>query len=236
MLISQEIEAIQTDRPDQTETSSLVPPNYFQAEIGFQYESSNHKDALIDHPNILLKYGVNNRFEIRLLSRVYSESINGEYAINMNELGIGFKTKICDAYKWIPKISFISHSQLFWNKSTRKIEFAPDCRFTFLHAIHAKLNLSYNLGMEWNLTNQTPTFLYTLSLAYAISNNIGIYIESYAFFEQQQKAIHLMDGGFTFLLNKHIQLDISAGTTLHQKNITYFVSTGISFRKKIKRD
>ena len=235
LLFSQETESIQTDRPDQTESSYLVPKNYMQAEIGFIYQNNNITNHQIDHPNILLKFGLSDRFELRLLNTHYSENITDNNSTYFNELGIGFKTKVCDEKKYIPKISLISHTQFLWSNANKKMAIAPDFRFTFLHSLRENLNLSYNLGMQWNAENHMPTFLYTISLAYAISSKIGAFIESYAFFEKQTDAHFLMDGGFTYLINKNIQIDISGGSSIHKMNTEFFISTGISFRKNLRR-
>src|SRR5690349_16953353 len=59
-------ERIDTDRPDQTESAFTVPKKYFQWEAGVIFEHTNLNDNLFSVPTSLFKYGVSNRFELRL--------------------------------------------------------------------------------------------------------------------------------------------------------------------------
>ena len=52
---SQETSPIQTDRPDQTESSSIVPAGMFQAETGFLYQKNNHNSTSYLAPTVLMK-------------------------------------------------------------------------------------------------------------------------------------------------------------------------------------
>lgn len=61
------VEAIQTDRPDQTETPALVPRGMFQMENGFSFEDAGNGNESIVAPSSLLKYGLNDNFELRLI-------------------------------------------------------------------------------------------------------------------------------------------------------------------------
>ncbi len=181
-----------------------------------------------------MKYGLSNRFECRLISTIYSDFNNKKWTWHWNEIGIGLKTKLTDEHQFIPQSSLIMHYSLIWDKQSKKAKLSPDFRFTFLHSLRKNLNLSYNVGMQWNIESNRPTYLYTLSLAYAINEHIGAYIESYAFYERYQLPNNLIDGGFTYLIGNNTQLDISDGISLQQP-ISYFVSTGISFRRSLQK-
>lgn len=67
-LYAQNIEPIQTDRPDQTETPSLVPKGMFQVETGLSLQNNDAHSQTLTLPSTLWKYGVNENFELRLIS------------------------------------------------------------------------------------------------------------------------------------------------------------------------
>lgn len=77
-LKAQEAEPLQADRPDQTECASLVPPGYIQAETGFLYEKGGPDARSFLYPSILWKYGVNDRFEVRLITEAGMEEYGEE--------------------------------------------------------------------------------------------------------------------------------------------------------------
>lgn len=116
---AQDIAPIQTDRPDQTESSSLVPKKYLQTELGFAYELNHTNEANLEHPAILLKYGLSNRFECRFISNMYTDINNKKWTWHWNEIGIGLKTKLTDELRFIPQSSLIMHYSAIWDKKIR---------------------------------------------------------------------------------------------------------------------
>src|SRR5690242_15858098 len=72
---AQMTERLETDRPDQTESPYIVPLHFFQGEFGFNLV--NNKDGVrqVVHPTSLLKYGLTNRFELRLAISPYTEEL-----------------------------------------------------------------------------------------------------------------------------------------------------------------
>ncbi len=93
-------EKIATDRPDQTESSVLVPPHYFQAEFGFGKENLDKENYNLVHPTALFKYGLSKRFELRLETNyvsAYEHLIPQSKTITGFEpIRIGFRTAYQD--------------------------------------------------------------------------------------------------------------------------------------------
>src|SRR6188508_1980571 len=62
---------IVTDRPDQTEASAIVPNGGLQVELGTQIENDvveNVKVTNYTYTTALIKYGVNEHFELRFVT------------------------------------------------------------------------------------------------------------------------------------------------------------------------
>jgi hypothetical protein len=229
-----------TDRPDQTEASSLVPTGGLQIETGFIYESDNEGNVHnenVTYNTTLVKYGVNENFELRMISEYLSErTVVNESQLRLtglSPLALGVKVRIADEKGYWPQTSLIGHINLktgsrgFIPNST-----AVDFRFTFAHTLSEKFSLSYNLGAEWSgdETNSDATFLYTASLGYSINSRFGAFLETYSFFPERSKADNRLDGGLTFKLTPVIQWDLSAGVGLSENSPDSFISTGISAR------
>jgi len=231
-IYSQTIEPIQTDRPDQTETPAIVPKGMFQVETGFTFQKNDAISKSFILPSTLWKYGVNENFELRLITEFLSEEINNEKFNGLSPIYLGFKVKLAEEKGIIPKTSFIAHIGLPNAASTRyKTDyFAPEFRFTMQHTLSEKFSLSYNLGAEWDGFSAEPTFLYTLTTGYAITPKIGSYIELFGFAPQNNKANHNLDGGITYLINNNFMVDLSSSIGITDNAPDHYIAFGFSFR------
>jgi hypothetical protein len=232
IIVAQTTEPIQADRPDQTETPAIVPKGMFQVETGFRFQKNNKFSKNNTLPTVLWKYGVNENFELRLITEFLSEKNYDEKQEGLSPIYIGFKVKIAEEKGIVPKTSFIAHIGLPNAASTKyKTEFyAPEFRFVMQHTLSKKMSLSYNLGAEWDGFSAEPTFLYTLTTGYSITQKFGSYIELFGFAPQKDKATHNFDAGFTYLINNNFMLDLSSGIGITKNAPDHYFALGFSFR------
>lgn len=226
-----QIEPIEADRPDQTETPAIVPKGMFQMENGFVFEKDGGNKSFIA-PTALWKYGVNENFELRLITELSFSEIEGEKRDGLNPVKVGFKAKLLDEKGIVPKTSIIAHLQIpdLASKILKAENYATLFRFTMQHTLTDKISLGYNLGAEWDGNVSDATFIYTLTGGYKITEDLGCYVEVFGFAPEEDKASHNADGGFTYLLSDNFMLDASAGFGLTQNAPDYYVSAGFSFR------
>jgi hypothetical protein len=231
-LLSQELPSIETDRPDQTECPHIVPAKHFQLESGFNYEYVNKDEQNYIYPTALWKYGVNDHFELRLITESVSNRSNKINKAGIMPVEIGFKVKITEEKGILPKTSLISHISIphISSKNFRTTYYAPNFRFTMLHTLSNKLTLSYNLGAEWDGEHPEPIFIYTLAPAYSFTDRLGAYIELYGFAPQLNRANHRTDGGIIYLVKNNIQLDVSGGFRITDNAPQYYGALGLSIR------
>lgn len=229
---SQEIDPIQADRPDQTETPALVPKGMFQAEIGFTFQKNNANSTTNSLPTVLWKYGVNQNFELRLITEFISEKYIDAESNGFTPVLIGMKVKFCEEKGIIPKTSLIGHIALpNVASSGYKNDFtATEFRFTMQHTLSEKFSLSYNLGCEWDGMTPETTFIYTLTTGYSINQKLGFYAEIFGFAPEQDIANHSIDGGFTYLINNNFMVDLSSGFGITDNAPDHYVAVGCSFR------
>lgn len=225
-------ESIETDRPDQTESASLTPKKFIQIESGFIYEKTDSHSEEFSHPNILWKYGINDNFELRMITEFSSEKIGGEKFSGWMPLTLGFKAKLSDEKKLLPKISFIGHltANKISSKHFQTTNVAPSFKFLFQHTLSEKWRMVYNLGADWNGETSDATAVYTLSAAYTVTEKLGAFAEVFGFLNKYRKADHSLHGGFTYLITNDLQLDASSGFGISEISPDYFISCGVSYR------
>jgi hypothetical protein len=238
VVFSQEKPDIITDRPDQTEAPALVPQGGLQIETGFIYEKDQEKDVNatnLTYNTTLIKYGVNDNFELRFITEYLGERTKIEEttskAQGFSPMAIGVKIRIAEEKGIFPQAAFIGHVNLRSGSSEFQPEYtAADFRFVFAHTLSERFALSYNLGAEWNGETPEAAFLYTLSLGYTITDRLAVFVEGYSFFPEESKADNRFDAGITYKFSPVVQWDLSAGAGLSSNAPDSFLSTGLSVR------
>jgi len=235
--LSQTLPSIQLDRPDQTECPYITPKNYIQVENGLTVENNIGSSQTISHPTSLWKYGVNDKFELRLITELVTQKIDGNNTFGLQPITIGFKTTLFEQQGILPKTSFIGHvtSSRLGSAVYHTPYIAPSFRFTMQHVISDKFSLSYNLGAEWDGRNTNATYIYTFTGGLGLTEKLGCYAELYGFLPEKQTPDHRFDGGFTYLLHQDVMIDLSAGARFFQNIQTHYVSFGFSFRFNTRR-
>lgn len=225
---------IECDRPDQTETPSLVPAGHFQMENGFYYVHEGKDEKGFVYPASLLKYGIADIAELRIelenSSVMMKERDGNKLVHSISPVAIGMKLKICEEKKSVPKTSVILMMSVpvFASKKSQEEYPTPEVRFTFQHTLSKRFSFSYNLGGLWDGQQKKLFGLYTITSGCTITDDWGFYLELYGFVAKEQD--HRLDGGFTFTPRKNVMLDISAGISIGRRQPAWFSGLGISFR------
>jgi Putative MetA-pathway of phenol degradation len=233
---AQEIKPLEADRPDQTETPAIVPKGMFQVETGFTFQKNKSDSKTNSLPTTLWKYGVNENFELRLITEFVLEEENDSKTSGLTPVYVGFKVKLLDEKGIFPKTSFIAHISLpnLASKQYKTAFYAPEFRFVMQHSLTERVSLSYNLGAEWDGFSAEPTFIYTfiytLTSGLSVTEKLGAYIELFGFAPQNDSANHSFDGGFTYLINPNFMLDLSSGVGITNNAPERYFALGFSFR------
>ncbi len=234
---SQELISIQADRPDQTESPYTTPKGWIQGEAGFSQENIEDNYSSFSHPSLLLKYGLSERFEFRLITESVTEKIFTKRMSGLLPVTVGFKVSICEEKGILPKTSLLGHLSIpgFASENFKAPYYAPSFRFTMQHTLSNRVSLSYNLGAEWDGETPEPTFIYTLTTGIGITSKLGSYLEVYGFAPQQHSADHRIDGGLTYLVTNDLLLDISGGVGISPNAPDNYFAAGVSYRFNTKR-
>jgi hypothetical protein len=242
LAISQEIiPDMVTDRPDQTESSSVVPLKYLQIETGFVMTSNETdfaKNKFFALNTTLLRYGLSRNFELRLGLEYLQEKheFKSHDSTNTNNgfgpLHLGFKIKINEENGIIPEIAFLGGFNLPFTANT---EFKPtnvgaNMRFAFNHTLSDRFSIGYNLGARWDGEQASPSYFYSLVLGIGITEKLGMFVESYGLLNSNTFPENMLDAGFTYSIRNNLQVDISGGIGINEDAIDNFISAGLSWR------
>lgn len=235
--LSAQVEKIDTDRPDQTESSITVPRHYFQAEFGFNKETLSGRNYDLIHPTALLKYGLN-KFEFRLevtCKTVYEHLIpNPKSTFGFEPVVIGFKAALWEEKKLLPKTSIIVHLGIpaFGSTYFKPDHLIPSFRFTLQNSITKNIAIGYNLGAEWDGYTSTPTWIYTFAPGINLGKKWYAYVEAFGFIRNNVAPENSIDAGIAYYINDNVKLDISGGGGISKAAPKNYVAAGISFRFK----
>ena len=175
--IKAQIEKIDPERPDQTESADLIAKNVFQAEFGFNKENSIGKNYDLLYPTALFKYGLG-KIELRMETVVrssYEHLIpNTRKVSGIDPITLGFKINLVKERKFFPKTSLISSFGIpaFSSKAFRSDHIAPSIKLVMINTFSNHADLSYNIGAEWD-PKRTPQRLPARSPLGGTDNRTG---------------------------------------------------------------
>ncbi len=235
-----QLEKIDTDRPDQTESAAIVPRHYFQGEFGFNKENFDDNNYDLIHPTSLLKYGLK-KFEFRLEASFRSSyehlRPDPKWTTGLDPIELGFKAALCEEKKIIPKTSLIVHLGIpaLASKVFKTDHLIPSFRFTMQNTLSEKIGLGYNLGAEWDGFTSTPTWIYTFAPGFNLGEKWYGYLEAFGFIRKAEAPQHNLDAGIAYYISNDVKVDLSGGFGISATAPKNYVAIGGSFRFNTKR-
>lgn len=230
-----------TDRPDQTESSSVVPQWRLQIETGVSQEWVETGDEQYErntsYGSTLLRFGVLKFLELRLgtdmlnnQSKLPTDAPRGEFG--MSPIGFGFKAALMQEDGWRPEMALLTSWQI---PNTGKVSFSSDkWQHSYIIAISYTLSerwgFGYNLGYEFEGAFETNRLVYSLAFGYAIAEKWGMFLETYTNKTGKNPFDVRADAGITWLIVPNFQLDLSGGLGITEISPIGFVSVGLSWR------
>ncbi len=242
-----QVEKIETDRPGKTNTPTTTPNKWLQAEIGFQKQTYRFqpilKDLNFQLPTLLTKYGIGNKFEIRIITELayakYENVNENDIYRGFNNTQIGAKFNFLKEIGFIPKTAIIAHyrlNTLNTNPIGKDSINGGNIRLAMLHNISDNFSIGYNIGFDLENWNHKPTYLYTLSPKFNITENLQAFVEIYGYVWKGRIPQTSIDGGISYYINDDFKIDASAGARINKNVNLKFYSIGASFRFKTSKN
>jgi len=196
---------IVTERPTQSESSSVLPQGSFQIETGIIREISGdelYPEINVTSPITLFRFGITKR----------SSKIQG-----FSDIEVGTKIQLFKKEGSKTEIAFETHlsiptgSELYTGGTYASIN-----KIAVSHGLTDKLGLGYNVGYVYN-GNGESTLLYSIGLGYNVSDKFGFFIEPYGDFAEFSTHTASINSGIFLQLKKNFQVDFSFGTGINHR-------------------
>jgi len=233
-------EEIITDRPDQTESASVVPVRGVQFETGFALEMDETTSYELDnfvYNSSLFRIGVFENTEFRLGIGYSDEKFSSKLTdmesslSGLSPLHTGLKVKMTEEKGVLPEMALLA--SIDWPATASRDmdpgNVVPALRLAFAHTLSEKFSLGYNLGAEWDGVSPEVAYFYSVALGIKLTDKLGMFVENYGYLMDSDENIHQFDAGFTCLVENNFQLDISGGIGLSENAPDSFVSFGFSY-------
>lgn len=223
-----------TDRPDRTESATVVPRGLLQVETGYLFA----RDAGVDSfaaPGTLFRIGLGGRTELRL-GHAGVAGADGRRGAGDSEVGAKVNL-IPRADGWRPELALLGGLSLPTGDHGFSSDGAdPSFLAAFAHDLARRVSLGYNAGAAWESSPDQPhrdaLVVYSLALGVDLTDRLGAFLELFGD-RQVTGAVASsasVDGGLTLLLTDVLQWDISVGRRLRGPADDLFFGTGLSFR------
>lgn len=227
------------DRPGISDYPTIVPKGVLQLESGMEYfQREDHRSIFL--PTLMLRTAITKGVEVRMTNRflLIDSAVSAperEYyyygAIDvkaklLQERGARPATALLVGYDITPENNRFVNGPLWGNYALLLME----------NTLSEKFVLNYNVGVFWDGHDSSLSKMYSLCLEMELGLSASVFIEQSTLFNPNHKNDYWVDGGYTHLLSRHGQVDISLGTNLNGDAHDYFIAVGYSTRIHFKNE
>ena len=247
-----DVQPIVTDRPDFTESTSVVGSKVFQIEMGYTFTSDREgQERLTDHtaPELLLRIGIHDKVELRLgwegfSATEFNERVRNDvgrtidqqsHSDGATDLSLGFKVHMLDQDGLNPDFGVIvALSVPTGSRDKTSGDVVPEVKWLWAYDLSDRWSLAGNINFAVP-TSEEGRFFQTassISLAYGVNDWLGAYVEYFGFYpaDRGTDCAHYANGGLTFGINPDLQFDIRAGWGLNEEADDFFAGVGMAYR------
>lgn len=213
------LEPISTDRPDQTESTQLVPAGMVQVEGGATMLSTRGARTT-SYGEVLVRAGVHDAIELRVEPFTYTSlSRSGApEAGGVEDLALGVKVPLFrrdSAARFAPDISVIGATSVPTGSRPFRADGAqPEAVLAADWSLAERLSFGSNLTLRRGRSDGARYWERGASTTFglALSERTGMYAEWFAVRDTRDPAaVHVLNSGITYKLSTDFQLDARIG-------------------------
>jgi Putative MetA-pathway of phenol degradation len=222
---------INTDRPDQTNSSAVVPEGSLQVENGINW-NVGQGSSVLDGTETRMRFGVYHCMELLFDMPNYFYSLNGPSASGVSDSTISFKYQLGtlpDRYQLSTTagLGFPTGGKEVagygWNPY---LQFPWQAKLTKQWSVNGMFSFTWYTGHS----SQNPTFEPTFGLQRTFDGTKVTATVEYAGIYDHLQPSQILDMGGQWRPTMCQQVDFQAGFGLNRRSPDYFFGFGYSFR------
>ena len=228
----QEVE-FTADRPGMGTGTDILGKGKVSWEYGMAYDYEKEDGAAtrsFTFCNSLFRFGLSQNIELRLELDATHQWSRDYKTTGVEPVMLGTKVKLYDGEDAIPSVALLANVALPWaSEAFRPSHVAPSVYVLADHDVSDKLNLCYNVGLEWDGETSAPTTFTALCLGYSFSEKCGMYVENFNYFHKHASPVWNCDLGAWMMLSPRVQLDAAAAFNLNHTDSYANISFGVAW-------
>lgn len=227
---SDELNELTVDRPGIAESPFTVAPGMYQFETGFDYYKRNTGNIYF-LPVTLFRTGLSKNAELRVSVKNIQDNTTSGKLRGISPFTIGIKTHIIEQSGWIPETDILANIIVPVGRSDLQPgQLGHDMLLLFQNDFSPKTALNYNVGLVWDGFSSSSIFTSSVCFNYLPTDRLGLFIEYFDFIRKKGTEEHGIDGGITYRIDTHVQLDFSSGISRVSSQTNFFISSGFTIR------
>lgn len=231
---SQEMAAtkeIVTDRPDVTEASIVIPKGSLQLENGISW-TSDHSDRSLDFSETLVRFGVSQRTELRLVIPNYQYVISTAAGSGFSDAAIGLKQQLGPLPEHFDLSVIVAVSLPTGSDGVSSHGFDPFVKSPWSKELRKGWSLGGMQSLFWNTRGGTRNLVWepTIMAEKEISEPWSVFVEYAGDFAQQSGSKQIAHFGSAYRVTPRQQVDCHFGFGLSPAAPTHFFAVGYSIR------
>jgi hypothetical protein len=223
---------INTDRPDVTESSVVVPRASVQIENGAAW-TSDHGIHSVDLSETLIRFGILNKTELRLVVPDYLDSISGTGTHSgFGDLALGLKQQLGPLPGDVELAVIIAVSFPTGQSGVTSGGYDPFIKFPWSKELKDGWSVGGQQSLLWNTDGNRRNGLWepTQYLEKQIAKPLDLFVEYAGDYLQHGPSMQLLHFGAAYKLTPVNQVDFHFGFGLNSATPNHFVAVGYSFR------
>jgi Putative MetA-pathway of phenol degradation len=231
------------DRPDFTESTSVVPRGHVQVESGFTFSRVEEEEAQ-SLGEVLVRVGVGERVEARIGAGSYNRIDTGvsgaDRIAGFEDPSLGMKLGLTPEDPDLlppgrPMMALILATSIpVGDDELTADEWVPEAKLAFSWDLTDRVSLSSNVNWAYAVDggDRFHQLSATLSSGISLTDRLGAFVEYFGFTEETDGGpdTHYLDGGVTFGISNDLQLDARIGFGLNDPSPEWFAGVGAIVR------
>lgn len=229
MVLAQDEVEFTADRPGVGTGTGIVGKGKVMWEAGMAYDYEGGSKSFT-FCNSLFRYGLTDNWEARLELNGLHTWGDGSHTTGLDAVNLATKVRLYEGVNAVPSWALLAGLALpLGSEAFRPSHIAPSLTLLAEHDVTDRLNIAYNVGLDWDGETAAPTTFAALCLGYQINDRLGAYVENYDYFAKGMKAQWNMDLGVNWMASKRVQLDLAGCFNLNHVKNAYGISFGVAW-------